>query len=196
MPRLIPYAQLRPTPWKNGGGITRQIAIWPPEASLEDFQWRISTAEVRSEGPFSSYPCVDRILIVATPGRQTVLSSPDWAAPRPLHYGIPLYFHGETPITATLPDGPLRDFNVMCRRGQACTSLQVHSGPATLQSGGECRLLHSLGGTAILHVPTGEELRLAPGDSLLWPSADPAHFLELTALAVGGQLIDVQLRPR
>ena len=42
-------------PWKNGLGVTAQIAIHPPGATLADFTWRISSAEVRGSNPFSNF---------------------------------------------------------------------------------------------------------------------------------------------
>ena len=51
-------------PWKNGGGVTREIAAWPPGSGFDDFAWRVSMAEVREDGPFSNFAGVDRILTV------------------------------------------------------------------------------------------------------------------------------------
>ena len=60
--RLIAFSHLVATPWKNGGGVTRQIAIDPPGSGLDDFGWRLSTAEVAQDGPFSRFDGVDRQL--------------------------------------------------------------------------------------------------------------------------------------
>ena len=35
--RTIDLQTLPATPWKNGGGTTRQLAIHPPEATLDNF---------------------------------------------------------------------------------------------------------------------------------------------------------------
>ncbi len=43
-------------PWKNGGGETAEIAVFPPSADLSEFGWRISMATVSSDGPFSAFP--------------------------------------------------------------------------------------------------------------------------------------------
>ncbi|MFN9927385.1 MAG: HutD family protein, partial [Phenylobacterium sp.] len=59
---LLRAADRLAVPWKNGGGITRELAVWPPGASFDDFVWRVSMAEVHQDGPFSSFPGVDRIL--------------------------------------------------------------------------------------------------------------------------------------
>lgn len=49
---------LKKMPWKNGGGITHEYQIAPKGSSIdsEDFQWRISVAEVQGEGEFSLFP--------------------------------------------------------------------------------------------------------------------------------------------
>ena len=62
--RLLPAADRVPVPWKNGGGVTREVAAFPDGAGFDDFLWRISMAEVRADGPFSVFPGVDRVLAV------------------------------------------------------------------------------------------------------------------------------------
>ncbi len=51
-------------PWKNGGGETVEIAVFPEGAGFKDFGWRISLASVASDGPFSAFPGIDRTLTV------------------------------------------------------------------------------------------------------------------------------------
>ena len=48
------------TRWKNGGGVTREVAKSPSQAPF----WRVSIANVDQEGPFSSFVDLDRILTV------------------------------------------------------------------------------------------------------------------------------------
>ena len=50
-------------PWKNGGGETAEIAVSPPGAALDDFDWRLSMARVETDGPFSAFPGIDRTLV-------------------------------------------------------------------------------------------------------------------------------------
>src|SRR5690606_15272177 len=59
---LIPFAGLSALPWKNGGGSTTTIAVGPPEAGFDDFDWRVSLATISEDGPFSRFPGVDRTL--------------------------------------------------------------------------------------------------------------------------------------
>ena len=44
--RLIPHDRLTATPWKNGGGETREIAAFPAGAEYDDVAWRLSLATI------------------------------------------------------------------------------------------------------------------------------------------------------
>ena len=54
--RIIPAQDLVRTPWKNGGGTTAEVAVHPPGAGFEDFDWRISMADVAADGPVLDLP--------------------------------------------------------------------------------------------------------------------------------------------
>ena len=87
-------------PWKNGGGVTREIAVWPPGAGIDDFDWRISMAEVRGDGPFFlDLPrYVDRVLGCAGGGLRLDVEG---EAPVTLERGTrPAAFPGDAPTTA------------------------------------------------------------------------------------------------
>ncbi|EJL30326.1 hypothetical protein PMI01_03186 [Caulobacter sp. AP07] len=113
--RLLRAADRIATPWKNGGGVTREVAAFPPGAGMDDFGWRISLADVAADGPFSAFSGVDRVLTVIA-GAGLVLDvegeavTLDAAAP-------PLAFAGEAKVAARLTGGPIRDLNLMVRRG-------------------------------------------------------------------------------
>lgn len=62
--RIIRYRDCPETPWKNGGGTTREIAAYPTGASMDDFLWRISMARVAAAGPFSRFDGIDRVLTI------------------------------------------------------------------------------------------------------------------------------------
>lgn len=49
---------------KNGGGITTEIIVHPANASMADFDWRMSMADVAQDGPFSIFPGIDRTLCI------------------------------------------------------------------------------------------------------------------------------------
>lgn len=112
--RLLRAADRIATPWRNGGGVTREVAAWPPGAGLDAFDWRVSLADVAADGPFSAFPGVDRVLTVIA-GDGLVLEID--GRPAPLAPGAPLAFPGEAVVEARLTAGPIRDLNVMVRRG-------------------------------------------------------------------------------
>jgi environmental stress-induced protein Ves len=98
-------------PWRNGGGRTRELLAWP---STADWRVRVSVAEIESDGPFSSFPGVDRCFAVLQ-GAGVVLSLPRGEVR--LHRGDPaLAFPGEAAPLCRLIDGPTRDLNLMVRR--------------------------------------------------------------------------------
>lgn len=111
--------------WKNGGGLTREIAMMPPGAGLADFTWRVSIAEIAQDGPFSAFPGVDRqILLLAGAGARlrSEAEGMDHLLNEPL---VPFAFAGEAAVTASLLDGPSQDLNVMTRRGVVRAEVEV-----------------------------------------------------------------------
>ena len=62
--RLIREASLPRRPWKNGGGTTVEIAVFPAGAGFDGFDWRLSMADVVADGPFSAFPDIDRTLVL------------------------------------------------------------------------------------------------------------------------------------
>jgi environmental stress-induced protein Ves len=117
MTMLIPYASLQATPWKNGGGSTTEIAIAPPGAGFEEFDWRISLATIAIDGPFSVFPGIDRTLaLVDGPGVALDIDGKDRFL---LCDEDPVFeFRGEREIIATVGGAPTTDFNVMTRRAR------------------------------------------------------------------------------
>ena len=110
--QIIRYDTLRPVPWRNGGGTTREVASFPVGAV--DFDWRISIAEVTAAGDFSSFPGVDRILTVID-GELMVLTVD--GVEHAMEQYRPFRFSGDSATSSALPVGDTRDLNVMARRG-------------------------------------------------------------------------------
>lgn len=105
--RIIRFSELETLPWKNGGGITREIAALRLD---ENIMWRLSMADVESNGPFSNFAGLTRILTVIK-GNGIKLISADQA----IHalFGVPVEFDGALNIQSQLINGPVRDLNVM-----------------------------------------------------------------------------------
>lgn len=118
--RILRACERSAVSWKNGGGLTREIASHPEGSAFDDFDWRLSIAEVRTGGPFSAFPGIERQMAVLS-GR-LVLSL---AGGEPLSVSPqspPLRFAGEAPVLAQPPEEPVVDLNLMTRRGR-CTGL-------------------------------------------------------------------------
>jgi environmental stress-induced protein Ves len=104
-------------PWKNGGGETLEIAVHPPAAALTEFEWRISLAQVATDGPFSVFPQTDRTLCVVE-GTGLMLHIEGRGPITLTQASDPLMFPADVPASSHLCDGPIRDLNVMTRRGR------------------------------------------------------------------------------
>lgn len=102
--------------WKNGGGVTREIAIFPPGTGLDTFDWRVSMATVSAGGPFSLFPGVDRVLAVVE--GELTLRFEDGPTLAISDASPPAAFPGDIPVAAETPPGPVTDLNVMTRRGR------------------------------------------------------------------------------
>ena len=114
--RLVAFDSLIPVPWKNGGGITRQVAVSPAGSDMGNFDWRISTAEVAQDGPFSRFEGIDRRLwILDGAGLDLRFGSGEHTR---LLAGGALAFPGEAEVHGALVGGPVTDLNVMVRRGR------------------------------------------------------------------------------
>lgn len=130
---LIRGAALVAAPWKNGGGVTREVAAFPEGAGLDAFVWRMSIADVAQAGPFSRFAGIDRTLVLLS-GAGMLLDETDGAgvpAVNTLALTLPLdiaQFAGEAQIDARLVDGATRDFNLMVRRGAAVGETEVWRG--------------------------------------------------------------------
>ena len=118
--QIIRFADLKAEPWRNGGGVTREIAR---QASPDGgWDWRVSIADVAKAGDFSAFPGMERVLTVIE-GELLLLSV--GGAEQPLEKYRPFRFDGGAATTATLPTGDIRDLNVITRTGafKAFTSI-------------------------------------------------------------------------
>jgi environmental stress-induced protein Ves len=151
------------TPWKNGGGSTREIAAYPPGSTFDDFAWRVSIADVAADGPFSRFAGIDRtIVLLDGDGMKLIL---DGAGEHRLDTPFePFEFAGEAQVAAVLLDGPTRDFNLMIRRGLASGGLSVLHGPSELVVERDIRTLFIARGRAVL-IDGSERTELGTHDS-------------------------------
>ncbi len=124
MPKILSAKDFRFMPWKNGGGITRELYRIPHPQDAERFLLRLSMAQVASNGPFSLFPGIDRTLLLLK-GLGVKLFFADEieiVLDQPLS---PIYFKGEDNIACEIINGPVEDFNIMIDRSWGKASVQI-----------------------------------------------------------------------
>ncbi|MEK2492811.1 HutD family protein [Kitasatospora purpeofusca] len=176
--QLLRAAERPATAWRNGGGVTREVAGYPAGSGLDDFAWRVSLADVGSAGPFSAFPGVDRVItLVEGPGMALTVDGTEHVVDAPFR---PFAFSGDAATDCRLLGGPLVDFNVMTRRGRAAADLALATEPRTLVvAPGTTVLLVCLSGTAALDAATtltryDAALLTAPATHALHPTGTTA----------------------
>lgn len=101
-----------PQPWKNGMGVQYEIVC---DGSLpDDWTWRLSTADITQDVPFSVFPGVNREFCVAD-GNGVVLTIN--GVEHRCEPGSITKFRGDDVVYATLIDGPMKALNLMVRDG-------------------------------------------------------------------------------
>lgn len=171
------YASLPVTPWKNGGGETREVARIPhPRAP---FLWRCSLATLQADGPFSRFEGIDRTLVL--------LEGADFwlrggGVSHRLRRGEPWAFPGELPLASEGIAGPGLDFNIMTLRGAA--QARVLNTAAAYRPGSEGVAWVSAGRWRM----AGEAF--TPASGIWWQGECPG---ELEPLAGGGALIVAEI---
>jgi environmental stress-induced protein Ves len=110
---LVRLGDATPAPWRNGGGVTRELLAWPDAAA---WKVRMSVANVEQDGPFSRFDGVQRwFAVLEGAGVRLRLGG---AAHTLTSASEPLSFDGGVATDCELPGGPTQDFNLML---QACS---------------------------------------------------------------------------
>lgn len=160
-------------PWKNGGGETTEIVVFPDNAGLSDFDWRVSMARVDGSGPFSSFPGIDRTLSILE-GAGIVLDVEGRTQKRLVIESEPHPFPADVATSADLIGGTVIDFNVMSRRGSVAHTVErlriSLSSPA-----GSTRLVLCSSGSVAIRSEAGTE-SLGRYDAALLLEDEVAEF--------------------
>lgn len=117
-----------PTPWANGQGATRELAV--ARGVDGEVDWRVSVADLDEDAGFSTFPGIDRLFVALGPLTLVV----DGRA-RPMLAGDMARFPGEAAAEARL-ERSTRALNVMTRRGvvQGEVRLRDRSLPAAVDA--------------------------------------------------------------
>jgi environmental stress-induced protein Ves len=129
-------ADFRRIPWKNGGGVTVDIAF-------EGDVWRFSRTPITAGGPFSDYTGFERLQVLIA-GRGLVLQTPagEIDVRRPFQ---PVRFAGETPVVSRLEAGPVEVVNLLGDRRRVRIDLTVLEPGRTQMLGPEVHIAYCPG---------------------------------------------------
>jgi len=119
---LLAPNDYRVMPWKNGGGTTREILVHPSDT--DDFDWRLSIADINTDGPFSAFPGYARTIMLLE-GNGMRLQMDDAPPVEVTGKHRPVNFDGDSRTHCTLMDGPVRDFNIMTSKALASHRCQI-----------------------------------------------------------------------
>ena len=163
-------ANVPATPWKNGGGSTRELVCWPPATAaaggMDSFGWRVSVATIAAPGPFSAFAGVDRQIMLLG-GDGVHLTSSGWQHTLAERWQ-PFAFSGDEAVDCTMLGGISTDFNLMLRRGVWDGTLQVVRSEPPPTGAGLCMVLQGRWQT----VQAGQAARvLTAGQGAWWLDA-------------------------
>lgn len=159
--RLLPSSHPKRMPWKNGRGSTLELVTDAREDGT--FTWRLALADVPEPGPFSSYPGLDRSIVLVA-GAGLTLEGPEGVREVPA-LGLGLAFAGEEPVVAT-PRGPsVRDANLMMARARWTGAVQ-HRRDGAHDLEGDVVIAHALSGRVVA-VRGKVRTTLASGETLV-----------------------------
>lgn len=189
--RILRSTDYQRMPWKNGGGTTTEI--WKQVSPAGEMLWRLSIADVASDGPFSEFPGIDRwIMVIEGKGMElTVEGRGLQRLDRPFE---PFAFSGDAKTNCRLIAGPIRDFNLMVARSFGSGSLRVvHLAPNATQAFAENIVaFHVLRGD--IEVMSSAVHKLSAGDSWIAGSYGDVSARALVPAIVAVSIIDPQER--
>ncbi len=177
----IAKAQYRAMPWKNGQGITHEIAREP--AAGDSFLWRLSVAEVAADGDFSLFPGIDRTISLIE-GAGMVLDFDEAPAARIDRKFQPFDFSGDWHCRCRLIGGPIRDFNLMVDRSR------MRAGTAVMRPGDKPVEVYIADGSLLVYCGEGQlsagGFSAEAGDTLsLGPGRHRVEGHQASALVMG-----------
>ncbi len=193
--RLLQPEDYRRMHWKNGLGMTMEIAVSPTDAAPvgEPFDWRVSIAEVQNDCEFSRFPGYDRSLMLID-GAGMELNFDSTPSQRIEHRYTPCKFKGETQTYCRLLDGPVRDFNVMSARAKYTHACEVLTSPGPIhrEERSESVLIYCLEGGFNLEGLQQKQIEMNKAQTLILDKhADPPAYQNLIISSASKDMVVV-----
>jgi hypothetical protein len=191
-PRLtpLPASGFRRTPWKNGGGVSTDIAdCYRPDAApgaWDGVIWRLGRTQIVTPGPFSDLTGYKRLQVVIA-GRGLVLVTPDSEIDlrEPLS---PVRYDGGTPIVTRLESGPVEVVNLIADRALCDIALAVLRPGELAELRAGLLLLYAPDGTATGDA-AGQDFAIEAGDALRIETSEPCRLAVTSGIALLATII-------
>ena len=152
----------RAMPWRNGLGTTIEL-LKQDMPDADGFAWRLSMADVTTDGEFSNFSGYDRTLLLLEGNGLTLdCNGAQHQLLKPLQAAR---FRGEDPTFATLPDGPVKDFNIMTQRSHCAARVTsaLHPAESTLDVTADILLVYAVDGELGMNGDGFADLKLPAG---------------------------------
>ncbi|MFI4891511.1 MAG: HutD family protein [Steroidobacterales bacterium] len=120
--KIVRQASLAATPWKNGGGLTREAIRVP--ASGEPFAWRVSFAQIDRSGPFSDFSGYVRHMVLLR-GAGVRLEFADGGMATLREVGDSIRFDGAVATSCELLQGSCVDLNLIASAARYSVDARV-----------------------------------------------------------------------
>ncbi len=184
--QIIRQSEFKSTPWKNGGGITREALRVP--ASGDFFRWRVSVAHIDRSGPFSDFAAYNRIMVLLRGGGVALrFSNGEQSVLREV--GDVAQFDGALATQCELLGGPCVDLNLMVDKALSGVHAQVQrlQQPIALPAAKDrVTVIFPIGGALVVHAGAAAAT-LEPWDLAVMPhSAGQAGTLVQHPAATAG----------
>lgn len=161
--RVIRRDEHKLVPWRNGGGVTREIALAPDTRGALGYAWRLSQATVTETGPFSEFPHADRTLLVLSGDKLELTVA---GVPHVLARHEALAFPGDVATEGRPLGRPVEDLNIICDRRLTRHRLTVLATDEVTDVAMGSEVLFVALASAAIQGPADHVYPLAEGDTL------------------------------